>query len=416
MTPAIKNKNIESTVYSWLCIGIVYSMLFLTYLNSVLSILLAVFWLIFSKKEFDISSGKSKIMLLFVSLYIIGIVGMLYTNNMEAGMATLKTQSAILFFPLIFGTTSLLSHLLLKKITTHFLIATTLACFIGLGYGAFHYFQTGNIERLTGKNILLFHGFRPISMSLFCLLTMIIAFEKNHTNSVKNKKLLFFCIFLMTVMIFLLSERIIILGWFIVVLYFLLRICKQLPYKILLIAAAISIIIISGFIIPSVKKQWTELFDFSPTSTIILDQDSSLGKSWRGKALRVAIWKCSADILKDHLLIGVGTGDVQDSLQQAYENRKFYFASRYNRYNAHNEYLQITLANGVPGLLILLSCIVYPIFHYKRKFSGNIYLLFLLLFTLVAVSESILEINKGITWYSFFNSIFAFGYLKSNQL
>ena len=415
MTPTIKNKNIEVTVYAWLCIGIVYSMLFLTYLNSVLSILLAAFWLIFSKKEFDISSRKTKLMVLFISLYIIGIVGMLYTNNTEAGIATLKTQSAILFFPLIFGTTSLLSHSLLKKITTHFLIATTLACIIGLGYGAYHYFQTGNMEQLTGKNILLFHGFRPISMSLFCLLAMIIAFEKTHTNPVKNKKLLFFCIFLMTLMIFLLSERIIILSWFIVVLYFLLRIFQQLRFKILLIAGAISIIVISGFVIPSVKKQWTELFDFSSTSTITLDQDYSLGKSWGGKALRVAIWKCSAGILKNHLLIGVGTGDVQDSLQQAYDNRKFYFASRYNRYNAHNEYLQITLANGLPGLLILLSCIIYPLLHYKRNFSGNIYLLFLLLFTVAALSESILEINKGITWYSFFNSIFAFCYLKSNQ-
>jgi len=416
MTIAIKNKNIELTVYSWLCIGIVYSMLFLTYLNSILSILLAVFWLIFSKKKFDISSAKTKLMILFISLYIIGIFGMLYTSNTDAGIATLKTQSAILFFPLIFGTTSVLTRSLLKKITTHFLIATALACVAELGYGIYNYFQTGNIEQLTGKNILIFHGFRPISMSLFCLLAIIIAFEKIYTNSTKNKILLYFCIFLTTAVIFLLSERIILLSWLIIVLYFLLRIFQQLQYKILFIASTISIIIISGFAIPSVKKQWTELFDSSPTSTIILDQDSSLGKSWGGKALRVAIWKCSSDILKDHLLIGVGTGDVQDSLQQAYENRKFYFASRYNRYNAHNEYLQITLANGLPGLLILLSCIIYPLFHYKKKFTGNIYLLFLLLFTLAAVSESILEINKGIIWYSFFNSIFAFGYLKSNQI
>src|SRR5258705_1221743 len=412
MAPAIKNKNIEPAVYSWLCIGIVYSMLFLTYLNSILSILLAVFWLIYSKKEFDIFSTKTKLMVLFILLYIIGIIGMLYTSNTEGGIATLKTQSAILFFPLIFGTTSVLTESFLKKITTHFLIAVSLACAVSLGYGAYNYFQTGNIEQLTGKSILIFHGFRPISMSLFCVLAMIIAFENIYSNSNKNKRLLYFCVFLMTLMIFLLSERIIIVSWLIVVLYFLLRMFHRSLHKILLIAGVISIIIISGFAIPSVKKQWIELFDFSPTSTITLDQDSSLGKSWGGKALRVAFWKCSTDILKNHLLIGVGTGDVQDSLQQAYENRKFYFASRYNRYNAHNEYLQITLANGLPGLLILLSCIGYPLVHYRKKFSGNIYFLFLLLFILVAVLESFLEGKKGIIWYSFFNSIFAFGYLK----
>jgi O-antigen ligase len=269
---------------------------------------------------------------------------------------------------------------------------------------------------LTGKSIVLFHGFRPISMSFYCLLAIIIAFEKIYDNSIGNKNLLLFSILLLTSMIFLLSERIIIFSWLIVVMYFLLELFQKWQYKFMLATSAIFMIIVSGFAIPSVKKQWTELFDFSPASTITLDQDASLGRGWGGKALRVAIWKCSTDILEKHLLIGVGTGDVQDSLQQAYENRKFYFASKYNRYNAHNEYLQITLANGLPGLLILLSCIAYPLIHYRKKFTGNAYLLFLLLFTLVAVSESLLEINKGIIWYSFFNSIFAFGYLKSNLL
>lgn len=203
--------------------------------------------------------------------------------------------------------------------------------------------------------------------------------------------------------------------WLLIVFYYLLTIIKQSLYKIIAVSIAILLLIVSSFTIPTVKKQWNELFDFSSRSTISLDKDSSLEKSWGGKALRVAIWKCSADVLKKHWLTGVGTGDVQDSLQKAYENRKFYFASMYNRYNAHNEYLQISLATGLPGLLILVSCILYPLLNYRKKFSGNIYFLFLLLFAVVGMTESILEVNKGIIWYSFFNSIFAFGYLKSDK-
>ena len=390
-------------------------MLFLTYLNSLLSILLVVFWLIFSKKEFDISSRKTRLMLLFISLYIIGITGLIYTSNSKAGIATLETQSAILFFPLVFGTTSVLTQAMLKKITTHFLIATALASLAGLGYGIYNYFQSGDIEQLTRNHILLFHVVRPVVMGLFCLLSIIIAFEKLNTSSAKTKGLLYAFIALMTLMIFLLSIRLIIACWLLIVFYYFLVIIRQWLYRIFLIAIAILLLIVSAFTIPTVKKQWNELFDFSARSTIALDSDSSLGKNWGGKALRVAIWKCSADVLKKHWLTGVGTGDVQDSLQKAYEDRKFYFASMYNRYNAHNEYLQITLANGLPGLLILLSCIFYPLLHYRKKFSGNIYFLFLLLFAVVGITESILEVNKGIIWYSFFNSIFAFGYLKSDK-
>ena len=418
MSISPKNKigeNTETIVYTCFCIGIVYSMLFLTYLNSILSILLVTWWLIFSKKEFDVSSLKTKLMLLFLSLYIIGILGMIYTNNMSAGMATLKTQSAIFFFPLVFGTTSVLSPSIVQKITTHFLIAISIASLAGLTFGFYHYFQADNIDLLTGLHILPFHAMRPVSMGWFCLLAMIIAFQKLESNSKKSRGLVYACIALITLIIFLLSIRLVIVCWFAIALYFFIRMSQTFLIKILLVTASALTLLISGVALPSVKKQWNELFDFSAKTTIILDQDSSLGKNWGGKALRIAIWKCSADILKEHLLIGVGTGDVQDSLQQTYENRKFYFASRHNKYNAHNEYLQITLANGLPGLLILLSCIVYPLFHYRRRFSGNTYLLFLLLFTLAAVSESILEVNKGIIWYSFFNSIFAFGYLKSDQ-
>jgi len=60
------------------------------------------------------------------------------------------------------------------------------------------------------------------------------------------------------------------------------------------------VLVISSVAIPKVKEQWTELFDFSARSRIVLDKDSSLGRNWGGNALRVAIWKCSSDMLKNH--------------------------------------------------------------------------------------------------------------------
>ena len=415
MTAAIKHKAAEGIIYAVLCPAIVYSMLFLTYVNTLLIILLAIYWLVFTKKEFDISSRKTRLMLLFISLYIAGMLGMIYTDNTKAGMATLKTQSAILIFPLIFGTISFITPVFLNRILFHTLIATTLASVAGLLYGSYNYFQTGDIEMLTGKNILFFHAFRPVLMGLFCLLSIVIAFEKIRASQPKKKLLLSAIILLMTLMIFLLSIRLTIVCWLLVIVYFCITAIKKTRHKMLLAAVAVVAVVASAFTIPTVKKQWSEFFDSSSRATIVLDKDSSLEKSWGGKALRVAIWKCSADILKDHWLTGVGTGDVQDHLQQAYENRKFYFASRYNRYNAHNEYLQVTLANGLPGLLVLLACIFYPLLQYRKMFTGNIYLLLLIIFAIICISESILEVNKGIVWYSFFNSIFAFGYLKSDN-
>jgi O-antigen ligase len=410
------NKNIEIAIYSWLLIALVYSMLLLSYITSTLSILLFLTWILFSKKNFALSSTKTRLMILFVSLYVIYILGLTYTNDVISSLSTFEAKSAILFFPLIFGTTTILDRSLLEKITTHFLIAVIISCIAGLINGTYNYFQAGSLELLTGKGILFFSDFRPFLLGLFYLTAIIIAFEKIKSWAGRLKYFFYVYVFLLSIAIFLLSIRMLIAFWFFILIYYIMKSSKSIQRKILFAAIPLLIIIISAFTIPSVKNQWNEFFDRTSKSNIVLDQDSSLGRDWGGKALRFAIWKCSADILLAHWLIGVGTGDVQDSLQQAYENRKFYFASRYNRYNAHNQYIQIGLATGLPGLLIFLSCILYPLWHYKRKFTSNIYLLFLLFFSFICFSESVLEANKGVIWYSFFNSIFAFGYLKSDKL
>lgn len=359
------------------------------------------------------SSRKTRLMLLFTSLYLVAIIGMLYTENTKTGLGLLRMQSAIFFFPLIFGTTSVLDNKLFERLFTHLLIATALASITGLVYGLYNYVYTGEIELLTGHHILLFHVLRPVLMGIFCLLSSIIAFERLTAASSKMKMTLWIFISLMALMIFLMGIRLIIFCWLMIVLYYFIKIFQKWSQRLLFIFASIILIFITGFTINPVKKQWNELFDFSSSSNIVLDQDSSLGKQWRGKAIRIAIWKCSEGLLKRNWIAGVGTGDVQDSLQQAYEERKFYFASRYNRYNAHNEYLQMTLANGLPGLFVLLSCIFVPFFGYRKNYPGNMYLLFLLVFAMVGTTESLLQVNKGIIWYSFFNSIFAFGYFKT---
>jgi len=405
------NRNIESGIYKWLLIAIVYSMLLFSYITSVLVFALFLIWLLFSKKSFEPSAPKTRFMILFASLYFVFIIGLFYTENFKASISTFEAKSGLLIFPLIFGTTTIFDRSLFEKITTQFLIATTIAGVADILYGAYNSFQTGSFEFLTGKNLLFLPGFRPFLMGLFCLTAIIIAFEKLRQSV--QKKYLYIVIIILSITVFLLSIRMMIFCWLLIVLYYILRSAKTLQQKIAYTAVPFLIIFISAFTIPPVKKQWNEFFDRTSRSTITLDKDSSLGKEWGGKALRFAIWKCSIDIIKSNWLFGVGTGDVQESLQQAYENRKFYFASRYNRYNAHNEYIQITLATGITGLLVLLSCILFPLFYFRKKTGSNIYILFLSLFVLICISESILEANKGVIWYSFLNSLFAFGLLKN---
>src|SRR2546421_11784417 len=162
----------------------------------------------------------------------------------------------------------------------------------------------------------------------------------------------------------LLSVRLIIFCLLFIVLVFIFRYLSSPFLRLACIILLFVVTTLSVVFIPTLKQQWIELTDFSGNTRIALDKDASLGKSWGGKSIRVAIWQCSMDIVNRHWLLGVGTGDVQDSLQAAYEKRKFYFASRFNRYNVHNQLLELWIGNGLPGLLIYLLCLVVPMLVY----------------------------------------------------
>jgi O-antigen ligase len=70
--------------------------------------------------------------------------------------------------------------------------------------------------------------------------------------------------------------------------------------------------------------------------------------------------------------------------------------------------LQETLAYGIIGLLAFIACLLVPLLLYYGDANKQLYVLFLLSFFIICLTESILEISKGIVFYSFFNSIFAF--------
>lgn len=412
MPLSAKLSRYEKSVYTVLCIGIVYSLIFWTLLNSILCLTLSAYWLFFSRKEFTWKSFRGRLILLFASIYLLTVIGALYTANKDEGLFRIQQKVTLLAFPIIFGTTRWLTPSLLKKIFVHFLLGTTIACVISLGYRFFQYLQTGDFKLMTKFNLIIFPDMYPFTLGLFCLMSIIFLFQLIPGSSKKWKVWLILAGLLLSLVILLLSVRVIFTCWLLLLIFYVFRLIKKPAHQILGLAGLGVIAIIAVFTITPLKNQWKEIIDIPEKQEIPLDQDASLNREWGGKSIRFAIWKCSEEIIRNHWLTGVGTGDIQDSLQATYEKRKFFFASRYNRYNAHNQYLQFFIGHGFLGPLLLLGCILIPLFYYRSFATQPIYLLFLLIFSIICFSEVILDVNKGVIWYSFFNSIFAFNLPK----
>src|SRR5690606_13819793 len=182
----------------------------------------------------------------------------------------------------------------------------------------------------------------------------------------------------------------------------------KLKYLLRLIGAIVVVTLLSIFS-PPIKNRFYEAVNFE--DKVILDQEMveegpEFRNSYGGRTLRSAIWKCSLDILGEHWLFGVGTGDDHAALQQSYKNRNFVFAWKYNSHNAHNLFLQSLIAAGVLSLLALIL-IFYYIIHFALKFKMLDLFSFSVLFFLFYMIDISISIHKVIVIFSLFSSVFA---------
>jgi hypothetical protein len=320
----------------------------------------------------------------------------------------LQQQAAILLFPMALGCSKVLNPRMVRTLLTHFILATVITGLIGLALG---WIQQGYDlgEILHEDQPFLCPENYPYIIGLSCLLSLIVIAEKQFDDFFRRRWLLLFSVLFLSIYLLFLNVRLISACWLGILIYYIFRLVPGWSYRLLISITVLCLAFLAFFKTPTLRDKWDELKNYPGQGLINLDKDASLGRSWGGTSIRVALWECSKDLIQRHLFTGVGTGDIQDSLQQAYENRKFYFASRYNRYNIHNQYLHMMLGFGVAGLAVLLACIAAPALILKGDPLVRVRLLFLLLFFLICFTEVILDTNKGIIWYSFFNSIFAFG-------
>jgi hypothetical protein len=120
-------------------------------------------------------------------------------------------------------------------------------------------------------------------------------------------------------------------------------------------------------------------------------------------AMRLEFWKAALGIITENLLLGVGTGDVNQAFLEQYQKSNSPLDPQ-NRLRAHNQYLEITVALGIIGFLIFIFCIFYPIWL-NRNYVDYFYYIFLIIALSSMLTEDTLETQAGVTYFALFNSL-----------
>jgi len=140
----------------------------------------------------------------------------------------------------------------------------------------------------------------------------------------------------------------------------------------------------------------------------LLTRETTSGKvehSWLSDD-RMKTWQASIRIIKEHTLIGVGVGDVREALKSEYAELKFFTES--DPYlNCHNQFLEIWVATGIAGVLIIIFLMIYPLFL-KTLRNKYLYGSFLLISITAFLFESVLNRFWGIAFFSFFYLLLTF--------
>ena len=128
---------------------------------------------------------------------------------------------------------------------------------------------------------------------------------------------------------------------------------------------------------------------------------------------RVEFIKASFGIIKENPVFGVGTGDIVNAFAQYYEDTNSKLRPEY-RFRSHNQYLAITVAFGVVGLMWYLFSMFYPFFAEKKN-RNYIYFVFLFIMMLSMLTEDTIETQIGVTLFAFFNSFLVFANDEDND-
>ena len=117
-------------------------------------------------------------------------------------------------------------------------------------------------------------------------------------------------------------------------------------------------------------------------------------------ALRLVFWETAISLIKEHVWVGVGTGDTQEAFNASYRSAEDPLPEAY-WLRAHQQYLTWAVSWGVLGFGFILFAMFYPI-QRNWSFRHPLFLSFFVIMLISFLSDDTLERQIGVSLFAFF--------------
>ena len=377
---------------------------------------------------------KNPIVLIFSLFFLLHLFGIIYSMDKQIAWFNIEKKISLFAVPIMLASITLKKEDV-KKLFRVFLITCLVATLVCLGVAfrkaylvspTFNFDSYGNFSFYSfnpqASNIWMFIsyielasgiGMHPAYLSLylsFCVLLILHFYLPSFAEFTRLKKVLLMALLLyLGIFILFLSSRIMIFAFLVISLYGLNQFLKATPPLIRLMSSLIFIFLFSSAVYLNPVSRFRSYQEVISTWPYIKP-----GLQTQSTTIRASLWSVSVkSISKTNWLFGVGTGDVQHLISETSESNNVSNILRTN--DPHNQYLHTLLGLGALGLSTLLICFAWPaLISYK---TGNyLYLGFIFLFSILCLTETAMELQKGIIFYSLFNSLILFHYKPAQAI
>lgn len=382
--------------YSWILAAMAAFFIPVYPAFTVLAALLGILYWLANRNAVGIDQGKKSFLLVLAGLWLWQALGLLYTEDFSSGLFHLQQKLGLLLFvPLILSLPAL-SEKIFARIqsafvlgclgsSVYFLIRSYLAWKAGADYSVFQY-------------VHLSAPFHPSYFALYLSFAMgMIAWLFVRTQTLLQKGLLGALLVAFYLLCILLQSK---AGLLAATLVIPLSLWLNSPprWRRPLLLGSVIVLIIANAIALSL---WLAKGESRMEQLLSLVKDPSLASENTddANAIRLIMWKTTAQLAPEAALVGLGSGDVKMRLKEKLEQQGFTYAAG-QEYNAHNQFLQHFLSGGIPALLLLLLYLILPLRGaLKRKNTLTVMLVFLLF--LQFQPEAMLEAQEGILFCGF---------------
>tara|TARA_R110001592_G_scaffold69489_1_gene213172 strand:+ start:32515 stop:33831 length:1317 start_codon:yes stop_codon:yes gene_type:complete len=373
--------------------------------------LAGLFWLIsadFKAKLTRLSANKY--VALFFSLYLLLGVGALLSSRPIEAAEELLLKVPFIVWPLLLSTTIGLRKQSLNLLFKVFVSSNVLMLVASFIFAIYRYYNGAHGEVFYFAELLSLVLVPPHYMGLYLSFSYVIILHRLVQNQAvyKSRPLNILALLILFAGIILLSVRMQYLVFVIInvlILYAYLR--KRMdPWKARASLSAFSVAFFGLLLLfPGSRSRLVDTYNELRSYERMIENKQTNPRKF--------LWRSGLDVIAENFWFGAGTGAEDIALNQKLEEVDAIFWDGHQtyqlyemRYNYHNSYLQTFAANGVFAFLILVALFIYPLFKIGRHPYKTEAGFFLLICALSFFTESMLQRQAGVVFFSFFYSIF----------